>query len=154
MNTVRRHVVLSCYQTPFILVLLTSVYTVFLGSSVTGMNRHTTARIAPTSAIHTTDTAEGTRAPTCLKCSFANRNPNALLFIAVSMAMVRLWVSVNPNHLGSQYPASPPTRCSSITGSWRARPAERMAGAHWATAEATNKHVDNTPTTGHISIQS
>lgn len=35
--------------------------------SVTGMNRQTTANVAPTRAIHTTEAAEGTRAPYCLK---------------------------------------------------------------------------------------
>lgn len=47
-----------------------------------------TARIAPTRAIQTTETADGTRAPACLKCNFANKNEKADDFMAVSMAMV------------------------------------------------------------------
>ena len=35
-----------------------------------------------------------------------------------------------------------------LPGSCRASPAERMAGAHCATAEATSRQVDTTPTTG------
>ena len=35
-----------------------------------------------------------------------------------------------------------------VPGSCSASPAERMAGAHCATAEATSRQVDTTPTTG------
>ena len=43
----------------------------------------------PTRAIHTTDTAEGTRVRYWAKCNFASRKPKADDFIAVSIAMVR-----------------------------------------------------------------
>ena len=77
-------------------------------ASFTGINLQTTARLAPTNAIHTTETADGTRAPYCWKCSFANRNPKAEDFIAVSIAIVLHWVSVKFSARGMKYPASPP----------------------------------------------
>ena len=55
----------------------------------TGICLHTTASVAPTRAIHTTDTAEGTRVRYWAKCNFASRKPKADDFIAVSIAMVR-----------------------------------------------------------------
>ena len=47
----------------------------------------------PTSAIHTTETAAGTRTRNWEKCSLASRKPKAELFIDVSMATVRHVVS-------------------------------------------------------------
>ena len=63
----------------------------------TGMKRHATAIDEPVKAIHTTDTADGTRAANAPKWSFANKNPKAELFILVSMAIVLEEVSPNPN---------------------------------------------------------
>jgi len=63
-------------------------------------NLQTTAKIAPTRAIHTTLTADGTRVAYCVKCNLASKNPNADDFIAVSIAMVRDWTSVKFNALG------------------------------------------------------
>lgn len=68
--------------------------------SVTGMNLQITASVAPTKAIHTTEAAEGTLAPYCLKCNFASKNPKADDFIAVSMAIVLHCVSLNFKALG------------------------------------------------------
>jgi len=52
----------------------------------------------PTMAIHTTLTAEGTRTLKAPKCREANRKPNALLYMAVSMATVRDVFSSKPVH--------------------------------------------------------
>ena len=69
-----------------------------------------TARIDPVKAIHTTDTAEGTRAAYSPKCSLANKKPKALDFIEVSIAMVRQATSPNPNTRGRPYPTKPPIK--------------------------------------------
>mmetsp|Transcript_24532 Transcript_24532/g.97353 ORF Transcript_24532/g.97353 Transcript_24532/m.97353 type:complete len:203 (-) Transcript_24532:598-1206(-) len=66
-----------------------------LGGS-TGMKRHATASEEPTRAIHTTETADGTRAASAPKWSFASKKPNAEDFIEVSMAIVRHVVSPKP----------------------------------------------------------
>eukprot|EP00962_Isochrysis_galbana_P042250 scaffold15728_cov51-Isochrysis_galbana.AAC.1 len=57
------------------------------------MKRNRTASEDPTSAIHTTDTADGTRTRKSPKWSFARRKPKADDFIDVSMATVRQTVS-------------------------------------------------------------
>ena len=58
-----------------------------------GKKRKATAMLEPTSAIHTTETALGTRTAGEPKWSFASRKPNADDFIAVSIAIVRALVS-------------------------------------------------------------
>jgi hypothetical protein len=57
------------------------------------MKRKATASEDPTSAIQTTETAEGTRTRKSAKWSLARRKPKALDFIDVSMATVRHTVS-------------------------------------------------------------
>ena len=79
-------------------------------SSLTGMYLQITANMLPVKAIHTTLTADGTRAMYSPKCSLARRNPKADDFIDVSIAMVRDFTSPNPVSLGSQYPTIPPRR--------------------------------------------
>ena len=71
-------------------------------TGLTGMKRHATAMLDPVRAIHTTDTADGTRAANAPKCNLASRNPNAELFIDVSMAIVLEEVSPNPRALAPQ----------------------------------------------------
>lgn len=107
-----------------------------------------TARIDPVKAIHTTDTAEGTRAAYSPKCSLANKKPKALDFIEVSIAMVRQATSPNPNTRGRPYPTKPPIKWSKKTGHWSISPALRIGPATCATALATKRHVETTPTTG------
>merc|ERR1739847_143756 len=68
----------------------------------TGMKRHATAMLDPVKAIQTTETADGTRAANAPKWSFASKNPNAELFIEVSMAIVLLDVSPKPRALAPQ----------------------------------------------------
>ena len=70
----------------------------------------------PVNAIHTTLTADGTRAAYSPKCNLASKNPNADDFMEVSMAMVREATSPNPEHLGSAYPTNPPIRCKRRIG--------------------------------------
>lgn len=65
-----------------------AIYSFFL--SPTGMYLQITARVDPVTAIHTTDTAGGTRARKGAKWSLARRKPKAEDFMAVSMAMVLL----------------------------------------------------------------
>jgi hypothetical protein len=64
-----------------------------------GILRQMTAMVEPTTAIHTTDTAAGTRTMKSWKCSEASRKPNADDFIDVSMAVVRDVFSSNPANL-------------------------------------------------------
>ena len=65
-------------------------------TGLTGMKRHATAIDEPVKAIHTTDTAEGTRAANAPKWSLASKKPKAELFIEVSMAIVLEEVSPKP----------------------------------------------------------
>jgi hypothetical protein len=74
------------------------------------MYLQTTANKLPVKAIHTTLTADGTRAMYSPKWSLAKRNPKADDFMEVSIAMVRDLTSPNPVTLGSQYPTIPPRR--------------------------------------------
>lgn len=66
----------------------------------------------------------------------------------VSIAIVRLDVSPKPTARGSAYPTSPPSKCNIKQGICKFQPAARIGSLTWATADATNKHVLTTPTTG------
>lgn len=61
---------------------------VLYSSSGTGMNRQITAMVLPSTAIHTTETADGTRTRYSGKWRDASKKPKALDFIAVSIATV------------------------------------------------------------------
>lgn len=94
-----------------------------------------TAKVDPVTAIHTTETALGTRVSSEGKCSFAyhksrisetnlsvsisvltKRKPKAEDFIEVSIAIVRQVVSSKPIILGRKKPKTPPSKCSRSTG--------------------------------------
>merc|ERR1719456_1701009 len=66
-------------------------------SAGAGSMRKATAKLEPTRAIQTTETAEGTRTMNMPKWSFARRKPKAEDFIDVSIATVR--------HVFSEYPS-------------------------------------------------
>mmetsp|Transcript_48969 Transcript_48969/g.122724 ORF Transcript_48969/g.122724 Transcript_48969/m.122724 type:complete len:275 (-) Transcript_48969:570-1394(-) len=117
-------------------------------SSLTGMNLQTTASVAPVTAIHTTDTAGGTRTAKSAKCSLARRKPNADDFMAVSIAMVRAATSPKPIALGMKKPKSPPSRWRRMMGICSLMPASRIGWLTCATDDATSRHVDITPTRG------
>mmetsp|Transcript_2982 Transcript_2982/g.7252 ORF Transcript_2982/g.7252 Transcript_2982/m.7252 type:complete len:247 (-) Transcript_2982:323-1063(-) len=117
-------------------------------ASLTGIICQMTAMLDPMSAIQTTETAAGTRTRYSPKCRVASRTPKAELFIAVSMAVVRQTTSENLHSLQTQYPAAPPMRWRSMTGSCRTIPALMMASEHPATEAPTRRTVERTPTTG------
>mmetsp|Transcript_534 Transcript_534/g.2031 ORF Transcript_534/g.2031 Transcript_534/m.2031 type:complete len:223 (+) Transcript_534:237-905(+) len=106
--------------------------------------------LLPMTAIHTTDTAEGTRTMYSEKCCDASRKPNAELFMAVSMAVVRAVVSSKPSRLTSWKPIAPPSRWSKATATCSSRPALMMGSTHCATDAPTSRTVAATPMTGQM----
>lgn len=120
----------------------------FIYSSSTGINLQITAIIDPIIAIQTTETAEGTLTKNSGKCKLANKNPNALDFIAVSIAHVLHVVSEYLNIFIPQYPSAPPSKCNKNAPTCNFIPAFKMPSAHWATDPPTKITVMMTPTIG------